>query len=486
MSWSVLPPLRKWFANLKFWDEHQPSVVRRDQRRRRVRLHLETLEDRRVPSTTISGTVFEDFSANGVQSLNATIPNAGQGTVGVASDAGVAGVTVTAYSVAGGVVATAITGANGAYTLTDGAGTATTSYRIEFTNLPAGFTDGPVGADSGTSVQFVTGSANNVDLGLLQSGDDVASSDPTLYSQIYHTGDPSLPGTITLGNGTTYTPSANANAPALVSFSYSDGTATSDTTLTDYQTPGTTLSVPVSAIGTTWGLAYNSVAQQLYASAYTKRFAAYGPGAGNMPNGDPGAIYMINPTTGAVSLFASIPNMTNFRNLTGPGDTPYTDNSFYETDNGSDPSNPNLGWQSVGTTSLGGMDINAAGTQLYVMDLQHRTLDILGVNPDGTWNGTLTAVAVPIPADASAAANMRPFAVHYYDGLVYIGEVDSAQSTQNASQLRGYVFTFNPATGAFNPNPVLEFSLDYAAGPATAGRTTTSPGPPRTRTSTGP
>ncbi len=161
--------------------------------------------------------------------------------------------------------------------------------------------------------------------------------------------------------------------------------------------------------------------------------------------------------------------MTNFRALTGPGDTPYTNNSSYENDNGSDPSNPNLGWQSVGTTSLGGMDVNAAGTQLYVMDLQHRTLDILGVKPDGTWDGTLTAVAVPIPTDASSAADMQPFAVHYSNGLVYIGEVDSAQSTQNAAQLRGYVFTFNPATNTFNPNQVLEFSLNYARGASYGG-----------------
>src|SRR5262249_9873461 len=145
-------------------------------------------------------------------------------------------------------------------------------------------------------------------------------------------------------------------------------------------------------------------------------------------NGDPGAIYRIDAATGAVSLFASIPNMTNFRALTGAGDVPYTDNSSYQGDNGSDPSNPNLGWQSVGTTSLGGLDVNTAGTQMYVMDLEHRTLDVLGINPNGTWDGTLTTVAVPIPTDASAAANMRPFAVKYSNGLVYIGEVDSAQS----------------------------------------------------------
>ncbi len=287
-------PLRKWFTNVKFWDKYQARVAPSDKRRRRPRLNLEVLEDRCVPSATIGGTVYEDFNASGVQVLNPTISNAGQGTVGVASDPGVAGVTVTAYNAAGGVVAATTTAANGGYTLTDPAGTAATPYRIEFTNLPAGFTDGPEGADSHSSVQFVTGSTNNVDLGLLRASDYVGSSDPTLYSQIYHTGDPSLPGTITLGNGQTYTPSANANDPALVSFSYSDGTTASDTTLADYETPGThTVSVPVSAIGTTFGLAFNPVAQQLYASAYTKRFAAYGPARGGCPTATPA------PSTGS-------------------------------------------------------------------------------------------------------------------------------------------------------------------------------------------
>ncbi len=60
-----------------------------------------------------------------------------------ANDNGVAGVTVTAYNAAGAVVGTATTAANGAYTIIDPGGTAATPYRIEFTNLPPGFTDGP-------------------------------------------------------------------------------------------------------------------------------------------------------------------------------------------------------------------------------------------------------------------------------------------------------------------------------------------------------
>jgi hypothetical protein len=114
-------------------------------RRSRGRLQLEALEDRTLPAATVQGTVFVDYNANGVQDVGPTLNNAGQGTVGVANDNGVAGVTVTVYNAAGTVVGTATTAANGASSITDPAGSAATPYRVEFTNLLAGFTDGPEG-----------------------------------------------------------------------------------------------------------------------------------------------------------------------------------------------------------------------------------------------------------------------------------------------------------------------------------------------------
>ena len=83
-------------------------------------------------------------------------------------------------------------------------------------------------------------------------------------------------------------------------------------------------------------------------------------------------------------------------------------------------------------------------------------------NPNAT---NIQCYSIPVPADASSAQDMRPFAVAQSDGLFYVGTVDSAQSTQNAADLKAYVYTFNPATGQFSTNPVLEVPLNYAARP---------------------
>ncbi len=66
----------------------------------------------------INGTVFLDYNNNGVQGP---------------SDIGVAGVTVTAYDTSGAQVTSAITQADGTYTLSVPDGT---EVRVEFTNIP--------------------------------------------------------------------------------------------------------------------------------------------------------------------------------------------------------------------------------------------------------------------------------------------------------------------------------------------------------------
>ena len=63
------------------------------------------------------------------------------------------------------------------------------TYRVEFTNLPAGFSPGPHGANDGTTVQFVNGGASNVDLGLVQPA-TYSVNNPLLVTPQYWFGDP--------------------------------------------------------------------------------------------------------------------------------------------------------------------------------------------------------------------------------------------------------------------------------------------------------
>ena len=65
----------------------------------------------------ISGTVFQDYNANGRRDTAATITNAGGGEVPVGFDRGVAGVTVTAYAADGSSAGAATTDADGAYSI---------------------------------------------------------------------------------------------------------------------------------------------------------------------------------------------------------------------------------------------------------------------------------------------------------------------------------------------------------------------------------
>ena len=131
---------------------------------------------------TITGTVFQDYNANGTRDTGATLPNAGgEGSLALPVDRGVSGVTVTAYDSAGAAVGTATSDAAGAYSLT---ATGTGPYRVEFTNLPAGFQPG-VNAAGKTAVQFVAdGNTSGVDLAINIPA-EYCQNNPTIVTNCY-------------------------------------------------------------------------------------------------------------------------------------------------------------------------------------------------------------------------------------------------------------------------------------------------------------
>ena len=130
-----------------------------------------------------------------------------------------------------------------------------------------------------------------------------------------------------------------------------------------------------------------------------------------------GAVYVIdrtgNSNKGAVvGKFTVLNPMTNSHNT-----------ADYQTDNG------NTGWDGVGKTSLGGMAIASDDGALYVMNLENRTL----YRRDLATN-TFTSQVVPTTGLATAngtcaAADVRPFAVTYYRGEVYVGMICSGESS---------------------------------------------------------
>ena len=122
---------------------------------------------------TIQGTVFLDGNNNGVQDIGGST----NATASQAKDVGVPYVVVNAFSASSSTPISTTTGSAGTYTLSGL--TSGTQYRIEFV-LPAGYYAGAYGTSSGTSIQFASAPATNVNFGLFTPGKCGSDPDPVL------------------------------------------------------------------------------------------------------------------------------------------------------------------------------------------------------------------------------------------------------------------------------------------------------------------
>ncbi len=372
-------------------------------------------------SGTISGKIFQDFNGNGSYDTASTISNSGNGTVGVAVDSGVAGVEVRAYDSAGNNVTTgsvATSDASGNYSLS---ATGTGPYRIEFTNLPSGYKPSARSADSvqggtttnsGTTVQFVNdGSTPNVNLAL-DRPEEYCQNNPDLATSRYLFGD-QISGVNNAGS-------------TLISFPYSAGSsdATAGAAEAAYDNPAShTLALQAQTVGTTFGMAYGRSNRRLFAAAFYKRHAGFGPGG-------PGAIYNIN-RAGSGSVGST---------YTVAGATTNSHAANWTRDN------EQTGWNAVGKTSLGGMAISDDDSTLYVMNLQNRTLYAINAATGVEIDNQAVPLSPPVPAGGNcAAADVRPFAVTYYRGRVYVGMICSAESTATVD-----TYTDSNSSGSYN------------------------------------
>jgi uncharacterized repeat protein (TIGR01451 family) len=357
-------------------------------------------------ANSVSGTVFKDYNADGVQ-LNAN------------AEPGVAGVTVTAYGSSNNLIATTTTSSSGTYSLSIPAGTA---VRVEFTNLPAGTYTGPSGNGSGTTVQFVTADASNVNLGI-NNPVDYCQDNPGLATPRY-----------TNGNS-----QANSGATTdarlgigFLKFNYNDNTSNPNV--------ATTIST-AGQVGAVWGVAYHKFDKKLFTGAYTKRHVSYGP-LGS------GGIYLIDPNSAA--------NATPYLNLQNFGFATGADPHSGLPTNKLLPSNDGATFDAVGKIALGDMDISDNGQFLYVMNLNQKKLIRIQVSnaPNSTIKpgSTITAADISswdVPNPSCVGGSHRPFATKFYRDKVYVGVVCDAQSSQSAANLKSVVYEFNPNTGAF-------------------------------------
>ena len=225
-------------------------------------------------------------------------------------------------------------------------------------------------------------------------------------------------------------------------------------------------------IGTTYGLAWNPTTSTLFAGAYERRHAGFGPSG-------TGAIYAVkNPgsTSRVVSTWA---NLNTLFGAATAGVDPHPAASVGSS--GSKPWYPDrstamaageLAWfhdatsfDAVGKVGFGDIEMTDDGKYLMAVNLADRKVYRMSSTVAPTASTDVSRVSIPLSGSGStkacAADDTRPMALAFHDGVGYVGVVCSAQSTANRTNLYAYVYSFNPSTMVFTATPVAEFPLNY-------------------------
>ncbi|MFM7068811.1 MAG: SdrD B-like domain-containing protein, partial [Actinomycetes bacterium] len=274
----------------------------------------------------VTGIVFQDFNMNGVRDTTVRI--------GVATDVGVAGVTVRAFGSDGALVAQTVTSATGAYSL-DVTSAGTALVRIEFAipdstpaldGLQPSFASatGASGSSSGTTVQFAKSGDTGVNLGVARPG-EYCQNNPTLVTCTFEQG----------------TGSTGAGAFTFTSAMPTFGSLT----------PNSSLIGASDRLGSVFGIGIDRQGNSFYGTSI-KRHIEYGDG------GATNTIYRINSASpGTVTQFVTLPGALPPHDPTAviPG-VPYSgDTGIFE---------------KVGRAGLGGVEVTPDGKELLAVDME--------------------------------------------------------------------------------------------------------------------
>ena len=381
----------------------------------------------------LSGVVFNDFNGDTVQG-------------GVNIETGVADITVTVYSDDGSI--------NSCETLSDG------TFALD---APAGGfpvrLEVSIGTDkdylfSGASgpsrVQFFSAPTAGIAAGLLNPK-EYCDSNPMVATSCFVNGNPELdegdPGTASV-------------ADVIVGFPYNASGNTAATN-NNYLALG-------GEVGATWGLAFQRQSDLLMAASVMKRhvgFAHLGPGG----------IYQVDMTD------PMNPVASDFVDLAA---APY--NIDFGVDNHILPSSDPMlatydqdAWDFVGKMSYGGLAFSEDETTLWTVNMHDRRLYEIPVGipaaapvaadinfydiPNPGCMDSSVVPAVPAPDDH------RPWAVDYHQGMVYVGLVCSAQTSQQIADMSATVYRFDPDNPGAGFTNVITFPLNYPRGLISSG-----------------
>ena len=374
----------------------------------------------------VTGSVFRDYNANGVKDNSSTFNEPGFG-----------GVTITGYGADGTNYGPVTSATNGTYTL-PGVNQPT---RLEFTWTNPILFSGPAG---NTSVVFVNGATTNINFGL---------NNPSHYSQALPTF--AVPCYV-FGEQVDVATGTNRDADVLVQFDNNAGSVNRNV-YASVANPSPMHLASAKDIGTVWGLAWSPKHEALYASAYLKRHAGFGPGG-------PGAIYQIKG--GVITTLANYGNAFGTDPHPAPSDqcTDVSDGSVGNAECWLYDIKPNAGntnisaltsnsYNLVGKMSFGDIDINAFGDTLYAINMFSRSLYIIPI--DNPSNPII--VPIPDPGCSGAGNTYRPFGIGVKDDEIYVGLVCQGSNYENADDLSAFVYRYK--NGSFGATPVLNIDL---------------------------
>lgn len=196
---------------------------------------------------------------------------------------------------------------------------------------------------------------------------------------------------------------------------------------------GLTTEATWSEIGSTYGLAYDRTGRNVYIGALAKRHSGYGPGGG-------GAIYEFDVDSGSLNVFATVPDAAPTAHRDIEMDTPFADVS--------------------GKESLGDVELSPDGQSVLTVALASKGLYRFPL--DG---GEPEVTPIPAPEGISDPDDWRPFALGVANGKLYVGGVQSAQTSNNLDDLKVTVYQVDGTDFV----PVLDGTLGgvqrgYAAG----------------------
>ena len=375
-------------------------------------------------TTEISGTVFNDFNANGTRDN---------------SDVGAENITVKAFSAANTQIATATSNSSGMYKLTGL--TAAQPYRLEFTWGDTYVQSGALGTNSTSSVQFVNAGVSDANFGVNLPSNYCQTNNPLVMLPCYTNGNP--------------TAAAVSPMDAVVAYPYNASSRSNIST----QVPTVSHVSTTGQVGSLWGMAYQKTTKHMFSSAVLRRHSGFGT-LGT------GGIYKINMTTPASPVTSTWVDVKTIGIPTGADTRNGTPANTLSNSPGS-PSWDAEAYNQVGKLGIGGIDFNDTGDTLWLVNMTDKKLyGIKNVNPSVTPTSAnvIGGFSIVLPSGFTCATNpsdFRPWAIKYYKGLIYIGALCSGEATQwSPNNMRGYILSFNPSNTTAGFTHVANFPLN--------------------------